>query len=60
VRRGEFGWTAACDGASAERDSLAQAIHDAILGDAVQLRPDPALERWIEETAGHILGDEPG
>ena len=55
-------WTAACDGAEAHCESLADAIRQAVAAHDQKVtpivRPDAALlESWARETAGHIEGD---
>ncbi len=57
VRSSERGWAATCEGAEAERQSLAEAIRAVIFGGARQLRRETTLDRWVEETAAHIVGD---
>jgi hypothetical protein len=57
VRRAGSGWVAACGGREAARESLVDALREAVVGEAVPLRRDESLESWIRETAAHILGD---
>jgi hypothetical protein len=57
VRDSDAGWIAECEGNEATRDSLVQAIRDAVVGPALPLHRDETLDAWIRETAAHIVGD---
>ena len=61
MRQTESGWEADCDGSTAEAGVLADALRGAIVLGAgvipIMRSGDVDLQRWIEETAGHIVGD---
>jgi hypothetical protein len=61
VRQTDGGWHADCEGSTAEAAALADALRGAIVLGAgvipIRRDGDADLQRWIETTAGHIVGD---